>query len=250
MGSRAACRVGMRGLMIDSAGGTAESETSEFMAETTKMSPAEFAAEALADFLTVGAIAPSSPRLTKAMLEPLSLESARIAVELGPGSGVMTRAMLRLLPRDATLLAFEIKPRFIRYLKTTISDPRLTVIDARAEALQTELRRRGYAQADAILSSLALGFLTERQINELLGAISVSLSPTGIFTQYHYVHGLRLSERRLSKLHLWQTLRRYFRSVERKTVWANLPPAFVFACREPIGGAGRAQNDGEPERVS
>lgn len=214
------------------------------MAETTKMSPAEFAAEALADFVTVGAIAPSSRYLTRAMLEPLSLERAKVAVELGPGTGVMTRAMLELLPRDATLLAFEIKPRFIRYLKATISDPRLVVIDARAEALQKELGRRGYPKADAILSSLALGFMSDSQIDELLGEIGASLSATGIFTQYQYVHALRLSERRVSRLDLSRVLGRYFRSVQHKIIWPNLPPAFVFACRGAIAQPSQPESEG------
>jgi len=209
-----------------------------------------FAKEALTDFGSVASVVPSSRYLTRAMLRPVPFENARVIVEFGCGTGVITRALLQQMRRDATLLAFEIKPRFIRHLRTNISDPRLTVIDARAEAVQTELRRRGYAQADAILSSLALGFMTDRQIQELLGAISASLSTSGIFTQYHYVHGLRLSERRLSKLHLWQTLQQYFRTVERRTVWANLPPAFVFACREPIGGAQLAESGAAPQQAS
>src|SRR5438445_1066865 len=98
------------------------------------MNPAAFVAEALSDFATVGAIAPCSRYLTRAMLRPLPTTNARVVIELGPGTGVMTRALLDLLPFDATLLAFEINPRFARHLRSTISDPRLVVIHARASA--------------------------------------------------------------------------------------------------------------------
>ena len=198
------------------------------------MSPAAFMAEALADFGKVGAIAPSSRYLVRAMLEPLSLGTAKVAVELGPGTGAMTRALLQLLPRDTPLFAFEINPRFTRHLRATVSDPRLVVIDAPAEAMQKELSRRGYARVDAILSSLALGFMSDRQRQGLLEVISGSLSEAGAFTQYQYLHCLQFSDWQLSKLDLSRLLSRYFRSVQRKMIWPNLPPAFVFACREAV----------------
>jgi phosphatidylethanolamine/phosphatidyl-N-methylethanolamine N-methyltransferase len=195
------------------------------------MNPAAFVAEALADFGTVGAIAPSSRYLTRAMLRPLPLENARLVVELGPGTGVMTRALLDVLPRDATLLAFEINDRFARYLRSTITDSRLVLINARAEALLEELSRRGYRQVDAILSSLALGLMSDRQRHALLSEISICLKKKGTFTQYQYLHALQVRDRQLKKFDLSGLLGRYFLSVQRKIIWRNLPPAFVFTCR-------------------
>jgi phosphatidylethanolamine/phosphatidyl-N-methylethanolamine N-methyltransferase len=195
------------------------------------MNPAEFVAEALADFGTVGAIAPSSRYLTQAMLRPLPLENARLAVELGPGTGVMTRALLDLLPQDATLLAFEINSRFVQHMRSTIRDPRLVLIQAPAEALEEELNRRGYRHVDAILSSLAMGLMSDQQRHALLSEISIRLKKTGTFTQYQYLHGLQFRERQLSKFDMFGLLGRYFRSVQRKITWRNLPPAFVFTCR-------------------
>jgi phospholipid N-methyltransferase len=195
------------------------------------MNPAAFVAEAIADFGTVGAIAPSSRFLVEAMLRPLPLKNARVVVELGPGTGVMTRAMLELLPSDATLLTFEINPRFVRHLKSTINDSRLVVINGRAEALLEELSRRGYRHVDAMLSSLAMGLMSDRERHALLSEITISLRKKGTFTQYQYLHGLQLRDRQLSKFDMSGLLARYFRSVQRKITWRNLPPAFVFTCR-------------------
>ena len=201
------------------------------------MNPAAFVAEALADFATVGAIAPSSRYLTQAMLRPLPLENARVVVELGPGTGVMTRAFPNRLPFNATLLAFEINSRFARHLKATISDPRLVVIHARAEALLEELSRRGYRYVDGVLSSLAMGFMSDRQRHALLSEISTCLKKRGTFTQYQYLHSLQLRGRQLAKFDLSGLLEQYFRSVRRKIIWRNLPPAFVFTCRGARVGA-------------
>jgi phospholipid N-methyltransferase len=193
-----------------------------------------FAIGAMTDFLTVGAIAPSSRYLRDAMVEPLPLAKARVVVEVGAGTGVMTQALLGLLPSDATLLAFEINDRFSRYLQANIPDPRLQVINARAETLQQEVRRRGFDRVDAVVSSLALGFMPDAQRREFLGELGSLLGETGVFTQYQYLHRLQLKNGQVKKFHLVQLLRRYFRSVQQRMIWRNLPPAFVFACQSPV----------------
>lgn len=193
-----------------------------------------FAMEALADFRTVGAVAPSSRYLTQAMLEPLPLSRARVVVEVGSGTGAMTRALLNAMPKDGTLLAFEINAKFSKYLRSKIADPRLVMINASAETMQSELQNRGYGQVEAVLSSLAFGFMSDHEAHVLLTELSSVLSKTGVFTQYHYLHGLQLKNGRLKKLNLEATLRRHFKSVEREIIWRNLPPAFVFQCRRPV----------------
>jgi len=198
------------------------------------MSRAIFAMEALSDFRTVASVAPSSRYLVRAMLQPLPLQRARVVVELGCGTGVMTRALLKLLPSSATLLAFEINPRFTRYLKVMVSDPRLVLIDASAETIRGQLQRRGVEQVDAVVSSLGLAFMPAPQREAFLGELSGLLDDQGVFTQYHYLHGLQFQDGRLGRFDIAGLLRRHFRSVQRSVVWRNLPPAYVFICREPL----------------
>jgi phosphatidylethanolamine/phosphatidyl-N-methylethanolamine N-methyltransferase len=189
---------------------------------------------AMTDFLTVGAIAPSSRYLTHAMVGPLPLAKARIVVEVGAGTGVMTQALLNLLPSDATLLAFEINDRFSRYLQANIPDPRLQVINASAETLKEQVHRRGFDRVDAVVSSLALGFMPDWQRRAFLSELGSLLGETGVFTQYQYLHRMQLKNGHVKKFHLVQLLRRYFGSVHQRMIWRNLPPAFVFACQRPV----------------
>ena len=200
----------------------------------TKFDLTTFAMEAVADFRTVGAVAPSSRYLTQAMLEPLSLERARVVVEVGPGTGAMTQALLNLIPFDATLLAFEVNSRFSRYLKSHISDPRLVVINASAETLQKEIHGRGYECVDAVVSSLALGLMPDWKRRTFLGELGSLLGEAGVFTQYQYFHGLQMKNGQVKKFRLAHLLQAYFSSVRRRIIWRNLPPAFVFACRKPL----------------
>jgi phospholipid N-methyltransferase len=193
-----------------------------------------FAKEAVTDFRTVGAVAPSSRFLIQAMVRPLPLKRARVVIEMGPGTGAMTHALLKLIPFDATLLAFEINPRFSRYLRSNISDPRLVVINASAETLQKEVRGRGHDSVEAVVSSLALGLMPDRQRRNLLGGLASLLGEAGVFTQYQYLHRLQIERGQLRKFDLGHLLHRYFSSVQQRVIWRNLPPAFVFTCCKTI----------------
>ena len=193
-----------------------------------------FAMEAVADFRTVGAVAPSSRYLTQAMLRPLPLERARVVVEVGSGTGAMTQALLNLIPLDARLLAFEINSRFSCYLTSNVFDSRLDVINASAETLRKEVHGRGYERIDAVVSSLALGLMADWQRRAFLSELGSLLGEAGVFTQYQYFHALQLNNGQVRKFDLMQLLQQYFRSVQRRVIWRNLPPAFVFVCRGPL----------------
>jgi phospholipid N-methyltransferase len=201
------------------------------------MSLKTFVEEALNDFHTVAAVTPSSKYLAAAMLEPLPLSRARVAVEFGAGTGVITNAMLAQLPPDATLLVFEINRRFYDCLQNTISDPRVVLINASVENLDVELSKRGVQRVDAVASSLGLAFMSERSRHHLFQRLSLFLHPRSVFTQYQYIHGLQFDNGRLSRLDLRPLLSRYFGIVQNKIEWRNLPPAFVFTCHAQPTGA-------------
>jgi phospholipid N-methyltransferase len=194
------------------------------------MSLRTFIAEALTNFPTVAAISPSSSYLATAMLEPLTLERTRVALELGAGTGAITHALLAQLSPHATLLVFEINPRFFDCLRRSISDPRVILINSSAENLDLELRRRGIQQVDAVISSLGLAFMPDHERQALFQRLSPFLHPKSVFTQYQYIHGLQFVGGRLRRLNLRPLLNRYFGSVQSRIVWRNLPPAFVFTC--------------------
>ncbi len=168
------------------------------------------------------------------MVRPLPLKRARIVVEVGPGTGVMTRALLEMIPFEATLLAFEINPRFSRYLKSHVPDSRLEIINASAETFRSEVHRHGHDRVDAVVSSLALGFMPAAQRLAFLSEVGNLLDENGVFTQYQYIHSLQMKNGQVRRFDLEQLLRRYFRSVQRTMIWRNLPPAFVFVCKGPM----------------
>jgi phospholipid N-methyltransferase len=143
----------------------------------------------------------------------------------------MTRALLDILPANGTILAFEISDRFYGYLKENISDKRLVLLNTGAENLKMELHNRGFNQVDAIVSSLALGFFSDVERRALLESFPPFMTENSVYTQYQYVQGMELNHGRFRRFSIQPLLREHFNSVQCRTVWRNIPPAFVFACR-------------------
>jgi phospholipid N-methyltransferase len=195
------------------------------------MSLTRFASQAITDFQSTAAVAPSSRYLAREMVRPLPLASAKTVVELGPGTGVMTGALLDSLPADSTVLAFEISDSFVRHLRRTIADPRLEVVHAGAETAGDELRRRGITRVDAALSSLGSSLMPDGLMRSILAGLEPFLDGESVFTQFQYMHRIRVREGRVSYFDVEPLLREFFRDIRRSSVWINLPPAFVFDCR-------------------
>lgn len=195
------------------------------------MGLATFASQAIEDFQSTAAIAPSSRFLAEAMVDPLPVEQARTVVELGPGTGVMTRELLRRLPADAKVLAFEVSPRFVAYLEENICDPRLEVIPSCAGRIVEELADRGLDRADAVLSSLGLTLMPLHEVENVLEGASRLIGDSGVFTQFQYVHRVRLENGRPIYFDAARWLEARFPIVNRRMIVRNLPPAFVYDCR-------------------
>lgn len=189
-----------------------------------------FTKQALADFTSTAAVAPSSRHLAEAMVAPLGLERRKVAVELGPGTGVMTRELLERLPADARLFAFEISPNFCQHLTETFKDPRLEVIPAPAQQAAAELAKRGVESVDAVLSSLGLSLMDDELQHEIIGAAAGLLGPGGRLTQFQYVIRTRMRGLVPEPFCIQPLLRSYFGDVSRRLIYRNLPPAFVYSC--------------------
>jgi len=196
-----------------------------------------FALAAASDFQNIASVAPSSRRLALAMLEGLAIDKVRTVVELGAGTGAITRVLLESLAPQAKVLAFEINPEFVSYMQKTFSDPRLVLLNTRAEDVGRELRRLGYSRIDAVVSSLSLRFMPDHRQRILQEVLSPFMDERSVYTQYQYIHGMRYENGKISRHSSLPFLRRYFRSVQCRTIWRNLPPAQVFTCR------GRITND-------
>jgi phospholipid N-methyltransferase len=178
---------------------------------------------------TVGAIAPSSRRLARAMVDGLSLEQTpgvRV-VELGPGTGAVTAEIARRLPADAACLAIDVDPVFSA--RVGARWPQIASVCDQAERLVEIARAHHLLPVDHIVSGLPFASLPVSSARAIVQAIVSSPRPGGSFTTFQYVHAYGFS----SAVSVRQTLTREMGSSPARTlVLGNLPPALVLRWRK------------------
>lgn len=168
----------------------------------------------------IGAVAPSSRRLGRAMAAELPDEDS-ICVELGGGTGSLTRALLSAGLPPGNLIVIERDPRLAALLRKRFRGVR--VIRGEAQKLTTLLAAEGIGPVDAVVSGLPLRSLP-REVGYAIAAESfAALRPGGVFIQFTYWLVPPLPRQAAAKLSLEGVVRGY--------VWRNLPPATVWRYR-------------------
>ena len=151
------------------------------------------------------------------MLDFVDLADARCVVEMGAGTGPHTREILARLAPDARFLAFEIDPALADGLRRELSDPRLEVIADSAEEVERYLDGR---RADVVVSALPFTSLPEQVRTGLLRAARECLAEDGTMLVLQYSPFMK------------PKLEEAFGSVDWRFMPLNVPPAFLFACRD------------------
>jgi phosphatidylethanolamine/phosphatidyl-N-methylethanolamine N-methyltransferase len=178
--------------------------------------------------LTVGAVAPSSPALARAMVPPLDLKSAGIVVELGAGTGAITQEIRHRIGLGTELAAFELHPDAVERLHKKFPD--IEIIHDTAENLREHLDRLGHRFADCIVSGLPWSMMSDPLQSRILDAVLATLHPEGVFSAMVYFHAKGLPSSRKFKRKLEM---RFARITASPIVWGNMPPAFVYYCEAP-----------------
>ncbi|MCF6743425.1 methyltransferase domain-containing protein [Blastococcus sp. KM273128] len=169
----------------------------------------------------VGAVLPTSRTAVRDMLDMADVPGADLVVELGAGTGAQTQEILARLRPGARLITLEIDPRLAKLLDERFDDPRVQVVCDSAENLADHL---GDARADVVVSALPYTSLEPGLRRRILDVLPGAVAPGGTTVVIQY-SPLLLPE-----------LRKRFGAVRwRVTPW-NVPPAFLFACADPVEG--------------
>jgi len=187
---------------------------------------------------SVGAMAPSSGRLSLALCEKYRRcsRAARV-LEVGAGTGSVTKQLGRLLGPDDTLDICEINPDFGDILERDVLSNRYfrdAVSAGRVRLLRQPVQEIAPTDPyDFIVSALPFTAFELKDVAEIFELLQRYLKPGGVFSYFEYV-GLRKTSAVLS----WGKKRSRVRSVssylsktiqehefDRKTVLKNFPPA-------------------------
>ncbi|BBZ29101.1 hypothetical protein MMAD_33960 [Mycolicibacterium madagascariense] len=179
----------------------------------------------------VGAIAPSSPALARAICSSLPENGHPTVVELGPGTGVFTGEIQRRLGGRGRHLAIEVDATFAALLRGRFDGAEIVEDDA--SRLPDILATRGVGRVDHVVCGLPWAILPDASQTRLLEATAAALNPRGSFATFAYLHATPMTAaRRFRRL-----LEASFEEViAGRTVWGNCPPALVLHAFRPRRG--------------
>ncbi len=178
----------------------------------------------------MGAVVPSSARLSAVLASVVPTAGTPVVVELGPGTGAVSAVIDERLPPGARHLAVELDAGMVDFLART--RPGLEVVHGDARDLGKLLAERGLNDVDAVVCGLPWALFDEPTQHAVLTEVGNAIGGTGAFATFAYLPGLALPAARRFR----RTLRARFEEViVSATVWRNMPPAFVYICRRPTG---------------
>lgn len=187
------------------------------MAATTAVEHLNFIRGLILRPKNVGAIAPSSPALAKAIAGQVDPKRPGPVLELGPGTGVVTEALIERGVAEDRLVAIEYDPEFAALVSKRF--PRARVIRGDAFAFAEMLDGSVDRPYAAIVSGLPLLNFPVETRRKLIESALERLAPAAPYIQFSYgTHpSIPATER--------YTVKRA------ALVWKNLPPARVWVYR-------------------
>jgi phosphatidylethanolamine/phosphatidyl-N-methylethanolamine N-methyltransferase len=166
----------------------------------------------------IGAVAPSSRFLARAMATQVDLRRSGPVIELGGGTGSVTKALLDAgLPVDR-LIVVERDVRLYKMLRRRF--PQLRVVLGDARQLVELLRPLGIDAVSAVVSSLPLIAMSKAMRRQIIDQSFTLLGEAGRFIQYTYSLSSPLAGREFG-----------LRGRVAARVWLNFPPASVWNYR-------------------
>jgi phospholipid N-methyltransferase len=124
---------------------------------------------------------------------------------------------------DAHLVVIETNEAFVKFLKTSFSDPRLHIVNESAADVGRILQRLTLAPAQYVVSGIPLGSMPEALRTDIVAKTRVALAPGGQFLVYQFTS------------RVLPVLQRTFQEVSRSMEKRNIPPAHLFVCATDAG---------------
>ena len=173
-----------------------------------------FVRSLLANPLKVGAVAPSSPGLSRLMASRVD-HSEHPILEIGAGTGVITREILDLGVLPERLFLIERDPTMADFLRERYPRVRVRCGDALHAALLLGAEELG--RPKTVISSLPLRNFPAPEKEQIVQAMMDTLTPDGQLIQFTYAAGCPISAKKLG-----------LKAECLGRVWRNLPPAAVW----------------------
>lgn len=134
------------------------------------------------NLFTTGAFTETSEKVEKEICRHISPKENSVVLEFGMGHGNITRSILKHISKTSKIVAFEVNPDFCDYVRKTLKDDRLIIINDSAENIKIHVK----SQVDSIISSIPFSFLSKHQSEKILRDSYELLSEGSYFSQVLY----------------------------------------------------------------
>jgi phosphatidylethanolamine/phosphatidyl-N-methylethanolamine N-methyltransferase len=183
-----------------------------------------FFREFLRNWNTTGAIAPSSKYLARRIVEAARVPEANCILEIGTGTGAFTSQIRDTMKPQAHYLGIEMNPKFVATLRDRFPNMRFEAAAAQEYDYGSFLGTEPHF--DAIVSGLPWTAFPRTLQESILDHVLPRLKPGGVLATFAY-SGFHLLPGGKSFHQLLQSRSAQLQTT--RTVWRNLPPAFVYA---------------------
>ncbi|MGN7471814.1 class I SAM-dependent methyltransferase [Brevibacillus sp. SAFN-007a] len=171
----------------------------------------------------IGSVIPSSRYLCKRMLSSVNWASTDVILELGPGTGAFTQTIYQKIKPDTDYVLVERDSQFRAILHSRFPD---LPVKEEATKIGQYLEELELGKADVIISGLPFANFPKELRTAILDEVQNALKPGGLFITFQY------------SLQLQAELQARFPWVETDFTLLNIPPAFIYTCRN-----GQREND-------
>lgn len=163
---------------------------------------------------------PSSDYLAEKMVETVEFQSAKYIVEYGAGTGVFTDKIMKYRNPDTVVMLFESNEVFYESLKEKYkSENNLIIVNDTAENIDKYVKKHGFSHIDYVISGLPFASLPKNVSNVILNKTRKLLKNGGKFITFQYTLFKRV------------LFNQYFKQIDIKREYRNIPPAFVLCCQ-------------------
>ncbi len=169
---------------------------------------------------TISSAVPSSRALVSGVLDHVDFSRPGTIVELGAGTGPVTEQIVEQLRPHHRFVAVENDPDFCEVLRRRF--PETTLLQTDASRIAEPLAKLGIHKVDYVLSGLPTPSLPARAQVRLWRWLHEALTPGGLFIQITVVPMIYRG-----------FYERFFRDVNYRMVWLNVPPGGVYRCSSP-----------------
>ena len=168
----------------------------------------------------VASITPSSKHVINQLMKNIDFDNAKCIIEFGPGIGNITKELLKRLSQDTKLICFETNKKFCNFLKNSIKDSRLEVINDTAKNLDFYLKKYKIDNIDYAVSGIPFSLIKKEDKKNIIKNTRDRLRKGGKFIVYQ------------NSQHMKKYLSIYFKKILVDLEVRNIPPTFIFVCEK------------------